>query len=451
MEFETFKQSIRGNILTNTSKEYDDARKVFNKLIDKHPKLIVQARGVSDILTSIAFCKENNLEISVKAGGHGVAGKAVCNDGLVLDLSLMRSVVINPFERVASVEAGALWYDLDCEAAKFGLATTGGIYPDTGVGGLTLGGGVGWLMGKYGLACDNLSSIDMVTANGEFVQASQENNADLFWAIRGGGGNFGIVTRFEFKLHPVKNVLAGSVIFPFQHASQVLALYRELAETASDELTLDLVLGYSKEEQPYIAIDCCYCGNTEIEFKELDMILEKGLHTDNSIRQRSYYDWQWNFYDPSRRELRSYWKSAFVPEINSSLIDIIIGNFLNSPSKKTILSFDHVHGAVHRVPTNETAFSQRGMTHLFLINTSWSEIEDDELNIQWTKSFFDELQNYVAQGSYTNYVGAEGESQMKHSFGPKTYTKLVNIKRKYDPHNLFRPNQNILPVNDVVI
>ncbi len=448
-----FRTSLRGQLILPTDPRYDDARKIHNAMIDKHPALIVRCAGVADVLASVQFARKNNLNASVRAGGHNVAGISLC-DGLVIDLSSMRSVHVNPGARTVRVEGGATWQDVNHELQVFGLAAAGGYVGTTGVGGLTLGGGLGWMVRKYGLALDNLLSADVVTADGRLLTASPEQNTDLFWGIRGGGGNFGVVTSFEFKVHEAGIVLAGMVLHPTSRGAELLRFWREYERTAPEEISNgaviftpspDLPLPDAIRAKPTIGIGGVYLGSLEAAERDLHPLRSFGPPAADIFQPMPYSaaqsmaDFVWP------RGLRSYWKSNFLNSFSDAAIDTILSHYAKTPSWHTVIVIEHDgDGAMDRVPDDSTAFGHRKWPYNIVVTTQWETADQTQANIAWTKEFWAALKPFLADASYINYLDDEGEEGLRASYGGKL-DRLMALKNKYDPTNFFHLNQNIKP------
>jgi FAD/FMN-containing dehydrogenase len=445
-----FKTSLSGQLILPEHPSYNEVRKVWNAMIDKRPALIARCAGTADVIKSVKFASENDLLVSVRAGGHNVSGKAVCDNGIMIDLSLMKGIWVDPSRQIALAQPGLRLGEFDRETQAFGLATTLGIISNTGIAGLTLGGGVGWLARKYGLACDNLLSVDIVTADGQFLKASDKENEDLFWGIRGGGGNFGIVTSFEYKLHPVgPQVLAGMVLHPFEKAREVLKFYRNYSASIPDDMNTVCALLTSPEGHPVVAIVVCYHGpSIDAGQQELQRLREFGPPIADLIRPMSYVEAQ-SMLDltipPSG--LRSYWKSHFLKEISDQAIDTLIDHFAKVPSPRTAIQFQQFGGAVSRVREDATAFGHRqDGEYDFIILSLWQKFSDDNANISWTRELWDVMKPFSAGGVYVNNLGDdEPEGRVRAAYGPN-YDRLIALKNKYDPTNLFSLNQNIKPI-----
>ena len=439
------KASLRGRLLLATDGAYEEARKVWNSMIDKRPALIAQCAGVGDVVEAVNFARDNNLLVSVRGGGHNVAGKSVCDGGLMIDLSNMRSVQVDRDQRTARVEGGAALSDLDHQTQAFGLATTAGVVPTTGVAGLTLGGGVGWLARKYGLSCDNLLSVEIVTANGRILRASPDENADLFWAVRGGSGNFGVVTSLQYQLHPVSPmVLAGSVFYPLAKAREAMRFYHEFSSTAPDELCAGGALITLPDGEQVFAVNLCYCGSMEQGERVLQPLRQFGTPLSDQIAPMAYTDLQAKGDERFPIGLNYYWKSHFMKEISDDAIDLLVSYFPTVPSPLTALGFQQYGGAISRVGPSETAFGQRDAQYDFIPACTWSDPNDAESNMQWAREIWEMMKPFATGGEYVNNLGEEGEERVKAAYGVN-HERLVALKNKYDPENFFRLNANIKP------
>jgi len=440
-----FKARVRGPLIRPGDAGYDDARKIFNGMIDRHPALIVRCAGVADVIAAVNFARDYDLLMAVRGGGHSAPGFSMCDGGLVVDLSAMRSVRVDPLQRTARAEGGATWADFDHETQAFGLACTGGIASSTGIAGLTLGGGLGYLNRKYGLACDNLISADVVTADGRILTANATENSDLFWALQGGGGNFGVVTSFEYRLHPVGQVLAGVVLWPLERANEVLRFYRAFSLAAPDELRLDVVLGTSPHG-PSVAIITCWCGPIEEGERVLGPLRTLGPPALDTIAAVPYKTIQTLLesmgYGPGQLH---YWKSSFFKELSDAAIDAIVATVQPAPTPLSLVTIEHVGGAISRVAPTDTAFSHRHAQHSFLAIGVAVDPADAVAVTAWSRKQFDAARPYLEEGVYVNYMeDDEGIARVRSAYGVN-YERLTAIKAKYDPGNLFRLNQNIKP------
>ncbi len=446
---EKLKASLRGQLLRPDDPGYDGARKIWNGMIDKRPSLIARCEGVADVVHCVDFAYENNLLLAVRGGGHNLAGNAVCDGGLMMDLSRMKSVRVDPARRTARAEPGVTWSEFDRETQAFGLATTGGQISTTGIAGLTLGGGWGYLARKYGLTCDNLLSVDLVTANGQLLIASARENQDLFWGVRGGGGNFGVATSFRYQLHPVGPVLAGIVAYPFQKAKEVLNLFRELTISAPDELASAIVLITLPDGTAVTGVVLCYIGplsDGERLLKPLRTFGPPLLDTVGVIPYTTAQQLIDGFY-PSG--LQNYWKSSFLKKISDEAIDIMVEYCAKRPSPMCHGLIEHqLGGAVSRVDGGATAFTHRDVEYSFMSLGVCAAAAEVQKCVEWARKFWDAMKPYSTGAVYVNYLGREadeGPERIKAAYGPEKYARLAALKNRYDPSNLFRLNQNIKP------
>ncbi|HEX2988899.1 MAG TPA: FAD-binding oxidoreductase [Chloroflexota bacterium] len=448
------RSSFRGRILLPGDSDYDKARTIWNAMIDKHPALIAQCADARDVMTAIAFTRENDLPGSVRGGGHSIAGNALCDNGVVIDLSLMRQVRVDPESQTATAQGGVLWGEFDRATQQHGLATTGGLISTTGIGGFTLGGGMGWLERKYGLTCDNLIAAEVVTADSKLVRASADENRDLFWAIRGGGGNFGVVTEFTYRLHPVgPMVLGGMLIWPFSEADQLYQLYREYTADLTDDLTLMAspltaprapFVPPEMQGKPCVAIIGCFAGSVEDGNRVLAPLRDASPVAD-MFTEMPYVAVQ-SMLDPiAPAGIRNYWKSDYLAEITDDFIQVLAEYFRGVPSPMTHVDVHHLEGAYGRVGEDETAFSHRDARYIVNIVSAWTDLADDQRNINWTRDLWNAIRPHSLGATYLNFVTNEGEDRVKASFGELKYHRLAQIKRKYDPTNFFRRNHNIKP------
>ena len=445
---EGFRAGLRGALLRPGDDGYDNARRIWNAMIDRRPALIARCAGAADVVRSVNFARAHGLRVAVRGGGHNVAGNAVCDGGLVIDLSPMKGIRIDPARRTARAEAGCTWRDFDHETQAFGLATTGGVIPTTGIAGLTLGGGIGWLMGQHGLSCDNLLSVDIVTADGRLLTASAEENPDLFWGVRGGGGNFGVVTSFEYRLHPVGRVLGGMVVHPLERTRDVLRFFREFTESTPDELGAQAALLTSPEGVKVVAIVVCYSGPLEQSERVLRPVREFGPPVVDQIAPMPYTQLQGMLEPAFPPGLQNFWKSNFLRDLGDEAIDVITDRFQRVPSPTSVVVIEQFGGAVSRVGGDETAFNHRDARFNFLIIGIWPDPADHDRHVHWVREFWDAMQPFSSGGVYVNYLGPEadeGAERVKAAYGPVKYGRLVALKNRYDPTNLFRLNQNIRP------
>jgi FAD/FMN-containing dehydrogenase len=399
---------------------------------------------VADVMNALQFGIEHRLPIAVRGGGHNVAGKAVCDNGLVIDLSAMKGIRVDPVKRVAHAQAGLTWGEFDRETQAFGLATTGGAVSTTGIAGLTLGGGIGWLQRKHGLTCDNLLSADVVTADGRFLTASTDDHPDLFWGLRGGGGNFGIVTSFEYQLHPVGQIIAGPVTYPFSAAKEVFRFYREYSQSAPDDLFAEFALACLPDGQRAVMIFVVYAGPPEHADRVLRPVHEFGAPLEDGIGPMSYCDVQQAYDADFPFGLLNYWKSTNLNELSDAAIDTLVAFMEAAPSPRPLVIIDQFGGAVARVANGATAFGHRDAAYDLIIAAIWSEPEEQQAHIDWARQFHDAMQPHSTGDVYVNYLSDEGDERVHAAYGHH-YTRLAELKRKYDPHNLFQNNQNIKP------
>jgi hypothetical protein len=438
---------LRGELICPPDSGYDEVRTVFNGMIDRRPLVVVRCAGASDVVRGITFAREHDLMLSVRGGGHNVAGNAVCDGGLMLDLSGMKGLRVDPDRRIARAEPGLTLRELDHGTQACGLATPLGIVSMTGIAGLTLGGGLGWLNGRHGLACDNLLSADIVTADGRLVTASDEVNPDLFWGIRGGGGNFGVVTSFEYRLHAVGPVFAGGLSYPLTTAPEVLRFYDDFVKTAPDELSTMASLAWSPDGEPVISIVVCYCGPVDAGEQVLRPLRSFRSPLEDSIRPMPYQAFQSAPDAGFPCGQLHYWKSGWLRHVTHEAIETMIRFVRQMPSPTTGVGLQHLHGAASRVDRSATAFPHRAEQYDFLILSQWPDAADSTHNIEFTRAFFEAMQPYLEDSVYVNNLGDEGQGRVQAAYG-ENYQRLAGLKRKYDPANLFRLNQNIEPVID---
>jgi hypothetical protein len=436
---------VRGSIVQPGDGGYDAARAVFNAMIDRHPAVIVRPAGAADVIAAVEFAREHDVLVSVRGGGHNVTGNAVANGALVVDLSEMNGVWVDAAKRTARAGGGATWGGFDHETQAFGLAATGGIVPATGIAGLTLGGGIGYLNRKYGLACDNLISADVVTADGRLVRASAEENGDLFWALRGGGGNFGVVTSLEYRIHPVGPVLAGEIIFPLERAKETLRFYRDWSRAAPDEVRADATL-VSGPQGAALDVIVCHCGSIEAGEKALRPLRRFGSPIADTIAPSPYARVQNLLTEVFTPGFHHYWKSGFFRSFGDDAIDRMVDFFARAvPPPFAAVAIEHLGGAIARVGERETAFGHRLAEHSCLILRAWREPAESSANMAWARACYGAVEPFLEEGAYVNYLGDEGETRVRAAYGAN-YDRLATLKRKYDPTNFFRLNQNVSPV-----
>jgi FAD/FMN-containing dehydrogenase len=445
---------FRGEVVMPGDSSYDRHRSVWNGSIDRFPALIARCRGVADMIAAVGLARDAGLLVAVRGGGHSYPGHSVCDDGIVIDLGPMKGIRVDPQARTARVQAGALWGELDHESQAFGLATTGGFVSHTGVAGLTLGGGIGWLHRKHGLTIDQLLSVDLVTAEGELVKASETENTELFWGLRGGGGNFGIVTEFEFRLHPVgPAVLAGPIYWPMQKAPALLRFYREWIAETSDELTTILMqrrapaVDFVPAElhgEPIVAVVCCYAGAIEAGEEVLRPLKTFGSPVLDLCRPKPYVAHQTMFDAAFPHGWHYYFRACDVAELSDAVIDAMVeyGDRIVSPV--TSVALWQMGGAVARVDESATAFNGRDAAFTFNINGNSKTAEGFEAEREWARAYWSALEPHHTS-VYVNFLMDEGEQRIMQAYGDAKYERLKALKRTYDPTNLFRLNQNIPP------
>jgi FAD/FMN-containing dehydrogenase len=454
-EVSAFRFSLKGRLLLRGDDGYDTARTIWNAMIDRYPAMVVQPENVDDIVSAVNFARENELLLCVKGGGHNIAGNAVCDGALMIDLSGMNSVTIDKDRRVALVRPGALLADFDREAQAYGLATPLGINSTTGVAGLTLGGGFGWLSRKFGTTVDNLISADVVTADGKTIKASESENPDLFWGLRGGGGNFGIVTNFEFKLHPVgPDVLTGLIVFPFDQGKEVLKKYRDAVKDMPDDLNVWVVLRKAPP-LPFLPEDahfkeavifaCFYAGDPSEGEKLLEPFRSFGTPYGEFIGVQPFAAWQQAFDPLLTPGFRNYWKSHNFAELPDAAIDVALKYVSDLPSPHTEIFFGLVGGQASRVPEDATAYSQRDALWACNVHGRWESPDDDQKVISWAREFWNASAPYSTGGVYVNFMTEDEKSRVASAYKPEIWNRLVALKKKYDPTNLFSVNQNINP------
>lgn len=443
---DSFKSGLRGELLTTEAADYDAARAVWNAMIDKRPALIVRCRGAADVIRAVNFAREHGLLLSVRGGGHSVAGTALCDGGMMIDLSLMRGICVDPVGRTARAEPGLTWKELDHETLAFGLATTGGTVSSTGIAGLTLGGGVGWQMARHGLTCDNLLSADIVTADGRLLTAGPSQHEDLFWAVRGGGGNFGIVTSFEYQLYPMESTIAGGMmLYPMEQARDVLRFYRGYSQNAPDDLTAFAGLLTTPDGHNVAAIIAAWFGPPDQAAQHLEPLRKFGVPLADLIGQIPYGQLQKMFDAATPSGLRRYWKSGYFPELPDDLIDAILKHATTKTSPYSLILFFHIHGKAAQVAPDATAFGARTTQWDFDIIPQWQAAVEDRRHIEWARGFWKEVEPFT-KGVYVNHLDTDdGATRVRAAYG-RNYDRLVSIKRKYDLGNLFRVNNNISPL-----
>lgn len=458
-DIEAFGARLRGELMTPASEGYDAARLIWNGMFDKRPALIARCSGTADVIAAVNFAREHNLLTAVRCGGHNSSGSGSCDGGILIDLSAMNAIYVDPKTRRARVQGGATWRDFDREAQVHGLATPGGVVSATGVGGLTLAGGLGWLRGKYGLSLDNLISVDIVMADGVLCTASDSENSDLFWGVRGGGGNFGVITSFEFKVHPIgPTVMFLAPIYRAEDAAHVMRGWRDFMATAPDEIGGTMVEFSTIPADPeypdhawgakVMTLAGVWAGSAdegEAAVQPLRVLADPLLDFSGLM---PYCDVQ-RLFDGlfPKGELRAYFKSVYLNGFDDAMIDEIAPRAADRPSDRTLCSAWYMGGATSRVAGDATAFGDRDMGWMLSIDAIWENPEDDQKNLDWARAFWADMKHHSNGRAYLNFagLGEEGEELVRTSYGPANYQRLVALKTKYDPSNLFRLNQNIRP------
>jgi hypothetical protein len=438
--------SFSGELLEPTSPGYDEARRVHNGLIDKRPALVARCSNTADVRDAVNLGREANVEIAVRGGGHNVAGLAATDGGLMIDLAPMRGIHVDPARRRVRAQGGVTWNEYNRAAAVYGLATTGGVISSTGIAGLTLGGGLGWLMGKYGMAIDNLESAEVVLADGRVVTASEAEDPDLFWAIRGGGGNFGVATSFEYRAHPLDMIYGGIAAHPLASAGEVFDTYRQFTKSLPDELTAfaGLVHAPDGSGMKIVATPVCHCGDLKQAEADVRPIREVGPPLLDLIGPMPYPVINTLLDGAFPKGALNYWKSAFFTELSDAAVQTMVDAFEATPSIMTGMVVEHFHGAVTRVDPTATAFPHRQPGYNLAITGEWLDPSETEANVRWVRETFAALEPYMAPQVYVNYLGDDDRARTRSAYGPN-YDRLLDLKRRYDPDNRFRRNANIDP------
>jgi FAD/FMN-containing dehydrogenase len=445
-QLKELRDAIRGELIASDHSSYEQARRVWNGNIDRRPAVVARCAGVADVQQSVNFARAHNLRLSVRGGGHSAPGYGTNDGGLVIDLSLLKGIQVDPTASTVRVQGGVLWRELDHETQAFGLATTGGTVSNTGVAGLTTGGGLGWLMGKHGLAIDNLLSADVVTADGQFRKASAADHPDLFWALRGGGGNFGIVTSMKFRLHPVSQVLGGLLLYPLDQARDVLRFYREFCETLPDDAEAYAALLTAPQGMPVAALMLGYNGPIADGEKTLAPARRFGKPLADLVGPMPYSARQKMLDEPNATHgLHRYWRSAFTEKVSDEIVDVLVDAASHFSSPLSVLIFFHMHGAAARVPSAETAFAARRTQWDFDAISQWSDAGESAQHIQWVRGVWEKVEPHLQGTAYINHLTQDDRPEkVRASFGVN-YSRLRQVKRIYDPTNLFRLNANIAP------
>jgi FAD/FMN-containing dehydrogenase len=451
-----FRARFGGQLILPGEDRYEEARRVWNGMIDRHPAMVARCSSTADVVLAVNFARENGLLVAVRGGGHNVAGFGTCDDGLVIDLSPMKAIQVDPKSKTAKAQPGLTWGEFDRATQSHGLATPGGLVSSTGIAGFTLGGGIGWLLHKYGMTIDNLISAEVVNADGKVVTTNESLNADLFWGIRGGGGNFGIVTSFEYRLHPVgPNVFAGALMYEVAKASEVLDFYAKWAPSTPDELTtmaefatlpIDPSVPQAMQGKRVLAIAMCYSGDSAEEGRRAVKPLSEFSKPDiDLLGVVPYVKFQSIFDALVPKGIRSYWKTAYIAELSRGAIEAFTRAATRLPAPTSAIDIHHVKGAATRVPPDNTAFSHRETPYIVNIIGLWNNQTEDVAGIDWVRATWNSLQPFSTGATYVNFMSSEPEDQVRAAYGPEKYAKLSALKRKYDPNNLFHVNQNIKP------
>jgi FAD/FMN-containing dehydrogenase len=449
---EKIKNTITGRVLTPKDGAYDEVRRIWNGMIDRRPAVIVRPAQAGDVAPAIKFARDNALEITLRGAGHNIAGNAVCNDGLMIDFSNMNTVRVDAVRRRARVDPGATLGDLDEATQTHGLATPVGINSTTGIAGLTLGGGFGWLTRKYGLTVDNLVALNVVTADGKTLRADDKDNPDLFWALRGGGGNFGVVTEFEFALHPVgPEILAGLIVFPFAQANQVLTRYRQFAAAAPEEINVWVVLRQAPplpflpatvHGTEVVVLPVFYTGDQGAGHQLIGRLRSFGDVLGEHVGAQPYCQWQKAFDPLLTRGARNYWKSHNFTELSDGAINAIIEYAGKLPSPQCEIFIGHIAGAANRVAPGAMAYAHRDAKFVLNVHARWDSPGEDARCIDWARAFFSASAPYASAGAYVNFMTEEEGGRVAAAYG-SNFDRLVEIKKRYDPENVFHHNQNI--------
>jgi FAD/FMN-containing dehydrogenase len=448
--------SIRGQVVLPTDSEYDAARRVWNGMIDRHPALVVRCAGVADVVAAVKFARANTLEVAVRSGAHNVAGFGTSEGGMVIDLGPMKGVRIDVEARTATAQAGLTWGEFDHETQALGLATTGGLVSTTGLGGFTLGGGIGWLLRKYGLTCDNLLGADLVTAEGELVNVTSET-PELLWGLRGGGGNFGVVTSFEYQLHAVGPLVLGGAIFHTgDRATELLQFYRDWVRTLPDELTTLFAFLIAPPEpfippvlvgKPLVAVLGCYAGPIDAGQPLIDSLRAFGPPAVDLFGPIPYVHLQRMFDAAVPHGIRSYWKTAYLDDLSDPIVDTLVeyAGQLGALFPATAIHLHHAEGAFARSNAAESAFGRRDARFILNLPAAWPDASQDASHIAWVRACFDAIRPLSSSGAYLNFLAGDDEDRVRAAYGPERYARLARLKARYDPTNVFRLNQNIQP------
>lgn len=442
---DALRRKLDGDVVLPDDPRYGEARKVWNGAVDKRPAMIVYCASTADVMEAVTFARSGNHLVAVRSGGHNVAGLSVCDDGVVIDLSRLKHIAVDPARRVARAEAGLSLGEFDAATQAHGLATTMGVNSDTGIAGLTLGGGFGKLGRKHGLACDNLLAADVVLADGTLVKASAVENEDLFWGLRGGGGNFGIVTAFEYRLHPVgPTLLLGSVAHPYDRARDAMRFYDDFCASAPDELSVDAALVTAASGERFFNIAACYCGASEVGERIIRPLLEHGAPAERKLAPVPYLQIQSSGDSLFPRGRRYYWKAQYLHTLTDAAIDTVLETYARAPLASSLLVFQHVGGAIARIPATATPYVNRDARYDCFPISIWDAPAEEDAAIHWARDMWNAVKPFSTGGVYANNLGDEGDDRVRAAYG-ENHARLVALKAKYDPANFFRLNQNIRP------
>jgi FAD/FMN-containing dehydrogenase len=444
---EVLAATFSGTLLRPGDPGYEEARKVHNGLVDKRPALIARCRGAADVADAIAFARALGLEISVRGGGHNPAGRAVADGGVMIDLAEMKGIHVDAEAQTLRAQGGVVWAELNREAAAQGLAVTGGAVSTTGIAGYTLGGGLGWLMGAYGLAADNLLSVQLVTANGEILNVSQDSDPDLFWALRGGGGNFGVATSLEYRLHPLREIVGGIIAHPFEAAKDVLRFYREFTTSVPDELMVWAgLIGAPDGSGALLAVyGICHAGEAERAEQDIAPLREFGSPVLVEVGPMPYPVMNTLLDEGFPAGALSYWKANFLTSLDDGVLDTVIEHFERTPSPLNGILFEHFHGAVTRVKATDTAVPHREEGYHLVMPSVWLDPADTVANVAWTRETYDAMRPFFRDARWLNYLDDDDAADaVRNAYGPN-YERLVELKRRHDPANVFHLNHNIDP------
>lgn len=437
--------ALRRRVVLPSDPLYAEARRVYNAAIDKYPAVIIRCADATDVAESIRFARECGLPIAVRASGHNAAGHGICDDGAVIDVAALKGAEVDRHSKTVCVGAGVTWAEFDRVTQAVGLATPGGTVSSTGVAGLTLGGGIGWLMGPCGLTCDNLIAADLITADGDRVPVDQRSNEDLLWGLRGGGGNFGVVTAFTFRLHEIRTVVAGTLVVPLHRAGAALGALRDLSGEIPDGLTVCPTFVTDGSGEQHLSVDLCYAGAPRDGARWVSRLVRHLEPTGNTVRPQPYLGWQTYLDATFDTPMRGHWKTCFLDELSDDLIEIIVRAYRAAPSQFTTLIIEHFHGPMTMIGPDESAYGNRHKPYSLLITARWESPGQDAANVAWADELYAATRISSDGSGYLNYMGVEEEAIVRRSYGAENYRRLVALKDQYDPANVFRNNQNVRP------